>query len=76
MTTHTFKVVVEPDEGAWYAYCPALVRRGGATWGTTRAEALANLDEVIKMVVASMIEHGEPIPEEPPRERSRSSSSR
>jgi predicted RNase H-like HicB family nuclease len=65
VTTYTFKVVVEPDEDAWYASCPALVRHGGASWGTTREEALANLDEVIKMVVASMIEHGEPIPEEP-----------
>jgi predicted RNase H-like HicB family nuclease len=65
VTTYTFKVVVEPDEDAWYASCPALVRQGGATWGTTREEALANLDEVMRMVVASMIEHGEPIPEEP-----------
>ena len=65
MTTYTFKVVVEPDEDAWYASCPALVRQGGATWGTTREEALANLDAIIRMVVASMIEHGEPIPEEP-----------
>jgi predicted RNase H-like HicB family nuclease len=65
VTTYTFRVVVEPDEDAWYASCPALVRQGGATWGTTREEALANLDEVIKMVIASMIEHGEPIPEEP-----------
>jgi predicted RNase H-like HicB family nuclease len=56
---------VEPDENAWYASCPALVRQGGATWGSTRDEALANIDEVIKMVIASMIEHGEPIPEEP-----------
>lgn len=65
MTTYAFKVVVEPDEDSWYASCPALVRQGGATWGTTREEALANLDEVVRMVVASMIEHGEPIPEEP-----------
>jgi predicted RNase H-like HicB family nuclease len=62
--TYTFKVVVEPDEDAWYAYCPALVGQGGATWGSTRAEALANIDEVIKMVLASMIKHGEPIPDD------------
>jgi predicted RNase H-like HicB family nuclease len=65
VTTYTFKVVVEPDEDAWYASCPALLRQGGATWGTTREQALAHLDQVIRMVVASMIEHGEPIPEEP-----------
>jgi predicted RNase H-like HicB family nuclease len=65
VTRYTFEAVVEPDEDAWYAYCPALVQQGGATWGATREEALANLDEVIRMAVASMIEHGEPIPEQP-----------
>jgi hypothetical protein len=34
---------------------------GWATSGTSREEALANLDEVTRMAVASMIEHGEPI---------------
>jgi predicted RNase H-like HicB family nuclease len=65
VTRYTFEVVVEPDEDAWYAYCAALVQQGGAAWGATREEALANLDEVIRLVVASLIEHGEPIPEEP-----------
>jgi predicted RNase H-like HicB family nuclease len=65
VTRYSFEVVVEPDEDAWYAYCPALVEQGGATWGASREEALANLDDVIRMVVASMIEHGESIPEEP-----------
>ena len=64
--TYTFKVVIEPDEDRWYAYCPALVDRGVATWGYTKTEALNNLDEVVKMVVESLIEDGEPIPEEPP----------
>ncbi len=62
MTRYTFEVVVEPDEDAWYAYCPALAERGGATWGSSRDEALANLDDVIRLVVASLIEHGESIP--------------
>jgi predicted RNase H-like HicB family nuclease len=61
VTTYTFTAVVEPDEERWYAYCPALVRQGGASWGETRAEALANLEQIVRMVVASMIEHGEPI---------------
>jgi predicted RNase H-like HicB family nuclease len=38
-----------------------LVGRGAATWGHTREEALANIEEVLKMVVASMLEHGESI---------------
>jgi predicted RNase H-like HicB family nuclease len=61
LTTYTFKVVVEPDDGHWHAYCPGLVDRGAATWGHTREEALANIEQVLKMVVASMLEHGEVI---------------
>lgn len=65
MKTYTFKVVVEPDEDRWHAYCPALIEKGGATWGYTREEALKNIEEVVKMVVESLLEHGEPIPEQP-----------
>ena len=54
MTTYTFKVVIEPDDNRRYAYCPALVERGGSTWGATPEEALANLETVVKMVVASL----------------------
>jgi predicted RNase H-like HicB family nuclease len=66
MTTYTFTVVIEPDDDRWHAYCPALVARGGATWGRTRAEALANLEAVVKMVVASLAEHGESVTDAAP----------
>jgi len=66
MTTYTFKVTIEPDDDRWYAFCPALVAQGGATWGATPEEALANLETVVKMVVASLAEHGEPIAETAP----------
>jgi predicted RNase H-like HicB family nuclease len=62
VTTYTFKVVVEPDADAWHAYCPALVAYGAATWGETREEALRHIREVVEMVVAELIEDGEPIP--------------
>jgi len=65
MKTYTFRVVVEPDGERWHAYCPALVRQGAATWGYTKEEALKNIDEVVKMVVESLIEHGETLPSEP-----------
>ena len=65
MKTYTFKVMVEPDGDRWHAYCPALSRQGGASWGYTQQEALKNIEEVVKMVVASLIEHGEPVPTEP-----------
>ncbi len=65
MKTYVFRVVVEPDDDRWVAYAPALKDQGGATWGMTRADALAGLREVIKMTVASMREHHERILEEP-----------
>jgi predicted RNase H-like HicB family nuclease len=64
MKTYTFKVVAEPDEDRWHAYCPALERQGAATWGNTREEALKNIHEVVQLVVESMIEHGEQLPEQ------------
>lgn len=63
--TYNFKVVIEPDGDRWHAYCPALVAAGGATWGYTRQEALRNLQDVVRLVVDSLIEHGECLPSEP-----------
>jgi predicted RNase H-like HicB family nuclease len=73
--TYSFRVIIEADEDAqgspaWYAYCPALERQGAATSGTTREEALKHIDEVVQLVVDSMIEHGEVIPVEPTTEGS------
>ena len=62
--TYSFKVVVEPDDDAWHAYCPALMAYGAATWGTTREEALEHIREVVEMVVAELREDGETIPDE------------
>jgi len=68
MKTYVFRVVVEPDEDRWFAYCPVLKDKGGATWGYTKEEALKNIREVVQMTVESMVEHGERIPEEPEKE--------
>jgi predicted RNase H-like HicB family nuclease len=65
MKTYTFAVVVEPDDERWHAYCPVLEDRGASTWGYTREEALKHIDEVVQLVVDSMVEHGEPLPDEP-----------
>ena len=64
MTTYIFKVVVEPDEDKWSAYCPALLKQGAATWGDTEEEALRHIHEVVQMVVQTLLEDGEPIPED------------
>lgn len=65
MKTYIFKAVVELDEDRWSAYCPALLKQGAATWGHTQEEALKNLQEVVQMVLESLIEHGESVPEGP-----------
>ena len=53
--TYSFKVVVEPDGDRWHAYCPALVSAGTATWRYTRGEALRNIQDVVRMVAASLV---------------------
>jgi len=65
MKTYIFRVVVEPDEDRWIAYCPLLQSQGAANWGETQDEALTNIQEVVQMTVRSMIEHGEVLPEGP-----------
>ena len=64
MKTYIFKVVVEPDEDKWSAYCPALLPQSAATWGNTQEEALQHIHEVVQMIVVELQEDGEPIPED------------
>jgi predicted RNase H-like HicB family nuclease len=61
LTTYTFKIVVEPDEDRWRAYCPALEEQGASTWGYTKAEALQHIREVLEMLVAELVEEGKPV---------------
>ena len=61
MRIYKFSIIVEPDEDRWIAYSPLLKEKGGATWGYTKEEALKNINEVLEMVVESMVEDGETI---------------
>jgi len=63
MKTYTFKVVVEPDEGGYHAYWPALRYLGAVTQGTTEEEALENITEVVQTIVGDLREEGKPLPE-------------
>ena len=63
MQSYVFPVVVEPDGDAWRAYLPALEAKGAAAWGKTKDEALKNIEEVARMVVETLLEDGEPLPE-------------
>ncbi len=56
------RVVLEQDEDVWRAYIPELEAKGAATWGTTREDALRNIQEVAQMVLESLRDDGEPLP--------------
>lgn len=64
MKTYAFKVVIEPDEDRWQAFCPALANWAASTWGYTQEEAYRNIQEVVQMIVEGMIEEGIAIPTE------------
>jgi len=69
MKFYIFKAIIEDDffeDGteSYRAYVPLLEEKG-ATWGRTKEEAFQNLQEVIQMVVESMMEHGEELLEAP-----------
>lgn len=64
MRSYILEIVIEPDEDVWAAYCPALLEKGASTWGHTEGEALKSIQEVIQMVIESLLEHGEPIPQD------------
>jgi predicted RNase H-like HicB family nuclease len=60
--TYAFRVVVEPDEGGFHAYCPALRRFGAVTQGATAEEALKNINEVVQIIVYELRENGIALP--------------
>jgi predicted RNase H-like HicB family nuclease len=59
---YIFPIVVEPDEDAWRAYVPDLEAKGAATWGTSREEAIRNIQEVAQMVIEDLLADGDPLP--------------
>jgi predicted RNase H-like HicB family nuclease len=54
------QVIVEPDEGEYHAYCPAL--KGLHTGGTTQEEAYNNAIDAAIAYIETLIEDGNPIP--------------
>jgi predicted RNase H-like HicB family nuclease len=62
MKTYQFTVVIEPDDGAFHAFVPALP--GCHTFGTTIDEAHANITEAMELHIKSMLEDGEAVPVE------------
>ena len=61
MSSFKFRVLVEQDEdGVFVAEVPALP--GCITQGSTRKEALANVQEAMELYIESLEAHGDPIP--------------
>ncbi len=54
------EIMVEPDDGAYHAYCPAL--KGLHVGGDTEEEAVKNARDAAIAYLESLVKHGEPIP--------------
>ena len=65
MKTYVFQVEMEPDEEGWHIFYPPWRNIGASTWGSTREEALKNIQEVLEMILEDLIEENDPIPEMP-----------
>jgi predicted RNase H-like HicB family nuclease len=61
-TTVELTVVIEPDNGMFHAYVPALP--GCHTFGATIDETLANIREAMSLYIETLLEDGESIPVE------------
>ena len=56
-----FRILVQPDEdGVFIAECPTLP--GCISQGSTRAEALTNIQDAIQGYLASLKKHDEAVP--------------
>lgn len=54
------EIVVEPDDGGFYAHCPSL--KGLHAAGATEQEALQNARDAASAYLQSLIKHNDPIP--------------
>lgn len=63
MKSYIFKIELEPDAEGWRAFYPPLEDIGASTWGSTQEEALANIKEVLEMIVEEFNEQNQSIPE-------------
>ena len=63
MDTHTFRIIIEPDENnTYHGYAPAL--SGCHTWGDSIEETKKNLNDAIDLYINSLIEDKKEIPQD------------
>lgn len=60
MTKYVLAIVIEKDEDGYYAYCPDL--QGCYSQGETYEEALANIEDAIRLHLEDRVASGEPVP--------------
>lgn len=60
--SYTYRVIIEPDEGGFHAFVPALP--GCHTWGKTIDEAREMVRDAIDAYLRSVIADGQPVPED------------
>lgn len=53
-------VLIEPDEGAYHAFCPGV--KGLHADGATEDEALATMTDALRAYLQSLAKHGDPLP--------------
>jgi len=59
MTRYRFSAVIERDQDGYYAFCPEL--QGCYSQGDTYEEALANIQDAIRLHVEDRLEAGEEV---------------
>jgi len=58
----TYSLTIEKHDGGYLAYFPTLP--GCNTWGATYEEAVQHAEEALAHYIETLVEHGDPIPEE------------
>ena len=60
MNKFTLPVVIEKDSNGYFAYCPSL--QGCYSQGETYEEALANIEDAMRLHIEDRLAKGESIP--------------
>ena len=68
MKSHVFRVMIEEDQfedgrTAYHALCPSL--KGCHSWGHTKEEALAKIQEAVELYIQDLLDAGEAVPVDP-----------
>jgi antitoxin HicB len=62
ISKRTYSLSIEPQEGGYLAYFPALP--GCHTWGQTYEDAIKHAEEALALYLETLAVHGDPIPED------------